>query len=209
MGRARCRLYQRHRWRSEGFHGEAKSWHGLARAVRRGLTNMRIDRRCHGPPNIPEAEIAPWRHILEQPASHPPPSTHPLSPNYKGPKIPPEAFGSNSAIGRSRFGACTFPSPMGGSDRVGHVARAAVRIVVEPLFEASFRPGSYGFRPKRGARQGIYDVRKWVTYGYDKVIDLDLRGSTSSVCTSASSKRHAAGSSVTAGPRVGRCAYSR
>ena len=35
-------LYQRHRWRSEGFHGEAKSWHGLARAVRRGLANMRI-----------------------------------------------------------------------------------------------------------------------------------------------------------------------
>ena len=35
-------LYQRHRWRSEGYHGEAKSWHGLARAVRRGLQNMRI-----------------------------------------------------------------------------------------------------------------------------------------------------------------------
>lgn len=36
------RLYQRHRWRAEGFHGEAKTWHGLARAVRRGLDNMRI-----------------------------------------------------------------------------------------------------------------------------------------------------------------------
>jgi transposase len=36
------RLYRRHRWRSEGFHGEAKTWHGLARAVRRGLQNMRI-----------------------------------------------------------------------------------------------------------------------------------------------------------------------
>lgn len=36
------RLYQRHRWRSEGFHGEAKTWHGLARAVRRGLSNMKI-----------------------------------------------------------------------------------------------------------------------------------------------------------------------
>jgi hypothetical protein len=36
------RLYRRHRWRSEGFHGEAKTWHGLARAVRRGLENMRI-----------------------------------------------------------------------------------------------------------------------------------------------------------------------
>ena len=36
------RLYRRHRWRSEGFHGEAKTWHGLARAVRRGLGNMKI-----------------------------------------------------------------------------------------------------------------------------------------------------------------------
>jgi transposase len=36
------RFYRRHRWRSEGFHGEAKTWHGLARAVRRGLDNMRI-----------------------------------------------------------------------------------------------------------------------------------------------------------------------
>lgn len=35
-------LYRRHRWRSEGYHGEAKTWHGLARAVRRGLQNMRI-----------------------------------------------------------------------------------------------------------------------------------------------------------------------
>ena len=37
-----ARLYQRHRWRSEGFHGEAKCWHGLARAIRRGLQNMRV-----------------------------------------------------------------------------------------------------------------------------------------------------------------------
>ena len=36
------RLYQRHRCRVEGVHGEAKTWHGLARAVRRGLANMQI-----------------------------------------------------------------------------------------------------------------------------------------------------------------------
>ena len=36
------RLYQRHGWRVEGIHGEAKTWHGLARAVRRGLANMQI-----------------------------------------------------------------------------------------------------------------------------------------------------------------------
>jgi hypothetical protein len=48
------------------------------------------------------------------------------------------------------------------------MAQAAVRIVVEPLFEASSRTGSYGFRLKCGARQAIYDIRKWVTYGDDK-----------------------------------------
>jgi Transposase DDE domain len=36
------RLYRRHRWRVEGVHGEAKTRHGLARAVRRGLANMQI-----------------------------------------------------------------------------------------------------------------------------------------------------------------------
>jgi hypothetical protein len=35
-------LYASHRGRIEGVHGEAKSWRGLARAVRRGLNNMRI-----------------------------------------------------------------------------------------------------------------------------------------------------------------------
>lgn len=35
-------LYQRHRWRAEGAHSEAKLQHGLARAVRWGLDNMTI-----------------------------------------------------------------------------------------------------------------------------------------------------------------------
>jgi transposase len=35
-------LYERHRWKVEGIHGEAKTWHGLARAIRRGLANMQI-----------------------------------------------------------------------------------------------------------------------------------------------------------------------
>ena len=34
--------YQRHRWRVEGVHGESKCQHGLRRAVRRGLSNIRI-----------------------------------------------------------------------------------------------------------------------------------------------------------------------
>ena len=35
-------LYRSHRSRVEGYHGEAKTWHGLGRAIRRGLDNMQI-----------------------------------------------------------------------------------------------------------------------------------------------------------------------
>lgn len=35
-------LYHRHRGLVEGVHGEAKTWHGLSRAIRRGLANMQI-----------------------------------------------------------------------------------------------------------------------------------------------------------------------
>lgn len=35
-------LYTRHRWRAEGAHGEAKTQHGLRRAVRRGMSNVAI-----------------------------------------------------------------------------------------------------------------------------------------------------------------------
>jgi IS5 family transposase len=35
-------IYTRHRWRVEGTHGTAKTLQGLARAIRRGLENMKI-----------------------------------------------------------------------------------------------------------------------------------------------------------------------
>jgi IS5 family transposase len=35
-------IYTRHRWRVEGAHGTAKTLHGLARAIRRGIDNMKI-----------------------------------------------------------------------------------------------------------------------------------------------------------------------
>jgi transposase len=41
-GRREYALYQRHRWRVEGPHGEAKTQHRLGRAVRRGLWNVAI-----------------------------------------------------------------------------------------------------------------------------------------------------------------------
>ena len=54
--------------------------------------------------------------------------------------------------------------------------QAAVKLVIEPIFEADFQPCSYGFRPKRDAQQAIEAVAKYVTYGCAQVIDADLKG---------------------------------
>jgi group II intron reverse transcriptase/maturase len=56
------------------------------------------------------------------------------------------------------------------------VVQAAVKTVIEPIFEADFQPCSYGFRPKRDAHQAIEAVAKYVTYGCAQVIDADLKG---------------------------------
>ncbi len=55
------------------------------------------------------------------------------------------------------------------------VVQAAVKIVIEPIFEADFQPCSYGFRPKRGTHQAIEAVAKYVNYGCTQVIDADLK----------------------------------
>ena len=52
--------------------------------------------------------------------------------------------------------------------------QAAVKLVIEPLFEASFRPNSFGFRPKRSAHHAIETIRREMTWKED-VIDLDLK----------------------------------
>ena len=55
------------------------------------------------------------------------------------------------------------------------VVQAAVKLVIEPLFEASFRPNSFGFRPKRSAHDAIETIRREVNRGKEDVIDLDLK----------------------------------
>ena len=55
------------------------------------------------------------------------------------------------------------------------VVQAAVKLVIEPVLEADFRQCSYGFRPKRGAHDAIVEIQAWVTWGYRKVIDADLK----------------------------------
>jgi RNA-directed DNA polymerase len=55
------------------------------------------------------------------------------------------------------------------------VVQTATKLVIEPLFEASFLPDSYGFRPKRTAHQALECIRKEVNAGARWVVDIDFK----------------------------------
>jgi group II intron reverse transcriptase/maturase len=55
------------------------------------------------------------------------------------------------------------------------VVQAAVKLVLEPIFEADFEDSSYGFRPKRGATDALEKVRDVSNRGHDQVFDADIR----------------------------------
>jgi group II intron reverse transcriptase/maturase len=50
----------------------------------------------------------------------------------------------------------------------------AVKLVIEPIFEADFCDTSYGFRPKKSAHDAVDDVAYAMNTGYTEVIDADL-----------------------------------
>jgi len=55
------------------------------------------------------------------------------------------------------------------------VAQMAATLVLEPIFEADFRPSSYGFRPKRSATQALETLRVHGARGGTHVLDADIR----------------------------------
>jgi group II intron reverse transcriptase/maturase len=55
------------------------------------------------------------------------------------------------------------------------VAQAAVKIVLEPILEAGFRPCSFGFRPKRNAHDAVREIVKYLNWGLVQVVDADIR----------------------------------
>ena len=50
-----------------------------------------------------------------------------------------------------------------------------MKLILEPIFEADFQPGSFGYRPKKSAHAAIQRVREAILEGKTYVIDLDLR----------------------------------
>jgi RNA-directed DNA polymerase len=56
------------------------------------------------------------------------------------------------------------------------VVQGALKLILEPIFEADFKNCSYGYRPKRHAHQAIDRVTKSILHGLTRVVDVDLSG---------------------------------
>jgi RNA-directed DNA polymerase len=54
------------------------------------------------------------------------------------------------------------------------VVQGALKLILEPIFEADFQPGSYGYRPKRTAHEAVARVAQGIVEEKTRIIDLDL-----------------------------------
>ena len=54
------------------------------------------------------------------------------------------------------------------------VVQGALKLILEPIFEADFQPGSFGYRPKRTAHAAVRRVAKAIVQYKTRVIDVDL-----------------------------------
>jgi RNA-directed DNA polymerase len=55
------------------------------------------------------------------------------------------------------------------------VVQGALKLILEPIFEADFQDGSYGYRPKRSAHQAVHRVATAIAGGKTHAIDMDLK----------------------------------
>lgn len=73
-----------------------------------------------------------------------------------------------------------IPKPGGGERPLGiptirdRVAQTAVKLIIEPVFEADFEDSSFGYRPRRSAQDAVEAVHSSLCEGYTDVVDADL-----------------------------------
>jgi len=73
-----------------------------------------------------------------------------------------------------------IPKPGGGERPLGiptvrdRVAQTAAKLILEPIFEADFVDGAYGYRPRRSATDAVQEVHQAICTGYTDVVDADL-----------------------------------
>jgi RNA-directed DNA polymerase len=74
-----------------------------------------------------------------------------------------------------------IPKPGGKRRRLGiatvrdRVVQAALKTVLEPIFEADFQPCSYGFRPGRRAQDAIAEIHYLTSRSYEWVVEGDIK----------------------------------
>jgi RNA-directed DNA polymerase len=65
--------------------------------------------------------------------------------------------------------------PLGIPTVADRVVMTAAKLVLEPIFEADFKPVSFGFRPKRSAHDAVEVIRAEANRGRDWVLDADIK----------------------------------
>ncbi len=74
-----------------------------------------------------------------------------------------------------------IPKPGGKRRRLGiatvrdRVVQAALKTVLEPIFEADFHPCSYGFRPGRRAQDAIAEIHFYTSRSYEWIVEGDIK----------------------------------
>ncbi len=66
--------------------------------------------------------------------------------------------------------------PLGIPTVTDRVVQAAVRMVIEPIFENRYAKHSYGFRPGRGCKDALRRVEELLTAGRPHVVEVDIKG---------------------------------
>ena len=54
------------------------------------------------------------------------------------------------------------------------ITQAAIKIIIEPIFESGFEPNSFGFRPDKSAHNAVDEIVKYLNFGCENIIDADI-----------------------------------
>lgn len=65
--------------------------------------------------------------------------------------------------------------PLGIPTVKDRVVQTALKLVLEPIYERDFAPGSFGFRPQRGCKDALREVDRLLKDGHVWVVDADIR----------------------------------